>query len=419
VRKLAGKSEVLMKQLLASISSVGFSAGLLALLVSFPLRGQKSGSPQQPSPPGNTGAQPQPGSVQPSNHSQNQIQGPIFVSGRIVMENGQSLAESAFVELKCDTASRSLPAIHTDRKGFFEFVVGSGAQPNLDFSASSGVPLSSGPASTNLSGENGLMGNSLTGCEVQASAPGYQPLNYTIFNPPDMSRIEIGTLPLKRLGAAPAPAVSVTSLLAPGSARQEFENGESDLRDKRLKTAAEHLEKAVALYDQYAAAWSELGKVYFASREAEKAYQAFGKAITIDPKYIQPYIGLANLQLQQQKDEDAVATAEKALQLEPGNPTASFLAAAGNFNLNRLEAAEKNAREAETRAAGNIPLLHALLADILLRKQDYQNAAGYIRTYLKESPNGQFAERLKKDLQQIEAKAGNADMKAGSSPTAP
>lgn len=410
-----------MKRLLASI----FSAGLLALLATFSLWGQTSGSPQQPPPSGggNTSSPRQPGSVQPgsaqpSDRSQNQIQAPLYVSGQIIMEDGQPLPTSASVELNCDTRSRSRQSIHTDRKGFFEFVLGSGPQGNTDFSASNNSPFGIGPAPTSPFGGNSSVGNSLTGCEVRASAPGYQPLSYTIFNPPDLSRIEVGTLVLKRVGTTPAAAISVTSLLAPGNARKEFEKGESDFRSKQLKTAAQHLEKAVGLYDKYATAWSELGRVYFANHETDKAHDAFGKAIAIDPKYVQPYISLANLQLLQEKDEDAVETAEKALQLEPGNPMAGFIAAAGNFNLNRLEAAEKDAREAEPRAAGNIPQLHALLADIFLLKHDYKNAAVYIRTYLKEAPKGQFADRMEKDLQQIEAEAGNAATETAPSPTA-
>jgi hypothetical protein len=392
-----------------------FSAGLIAFLATFSLWGQTGGSqPQPPSTGGGSGSAPrQPGSVQsgsapPSNRSQNSIQEPMFVSGQIIVEDGQPLPEPLSVELNCAARSRSRQAIHTDRKGFFEFALGLGPQGNTDLSASSDSPFGTGPVSTNSSGGNGSMINTLMGCEVRVSAPGYQPLSYTIFNPPDLNRIEVGTLILKHLGTASGSSISVISLQAPGNARKEFEKGETDFQSKHFKTAEEHLEKAVSLYDRYAAAWSELGRVYFANNEAQKASQAFDKAISIEPQYVAPYISLANLQLLQEKDEDAVATAEKALQLEPGNPMAGFVAAAGNFNLNRLDAAEKNALEAEPRAAGSMPQLHALLADIFLQKHDDQKAASYIRTYLKESPKGQFADQLKKDLQRIDAAAGNA-----------
>src|SRR4029077_12867195 len=119
-------------------------------------------------------------------------------------------------------------------------------------SASSDAPFDTVPGSTSLPGRNGLSGSDLTGCEVRALVPGYQPLNYMIQDPPDLGRIDVGTLLLKRVGAAAEPAISVTSLKAPGKARKEFEQGENDLRGNHLKTAAEHLEKAVALYENYA-----------------------------------------------------------------------------------------------------------------------------------------------------------------------
>jgi len=50
----------------------------------------------------------------------------------------------------------------------------------------------------------------------------------------------------------------------------------------------------------------------------------------------------------------------------------------------------------------NMPDLHAMHAEIFLRKQDYPNAAAQMRAYLKEFPQGRFADQMKKDLQQIE-----------------
>jgi hypothetical protein len=60
----------------------------------------------------------------------------------------------------------------------------------------------------------------------------------------------------------------------------------------------------------------------------------------------------------------------------------------------------------------NIPQLHALLADILLQKQEYTKAAGEMRTYLKEFPDGQLAGEVQKKLDQIEKFAASAEGKS-------
>jgi tetratricopeptide (TPR) repeat protein len=136
--------------------------------------------------------------------------------------------------------------------------------------------------------------------------------------------------------------------------------------------------------------------------QMEKALQAFTRAITADPQYIQPYVDLATLELQAGQFESAVETAGKALELNPGIVSASFLQAVANFKLNRLDAADKNAHDAEKGLHQNIPQVHLLLADIFLKKRDYSSAAEQMRTYLKEAPQGQFASETEQSLEQIE-----------------
>ncbi len=337
------------------------------------------------------------------------------------MDTGQPVPEPVSVGLDC--GMKSLQVIHTDLKGYFRFTLGGGPQSNMDFSASNDASMS--PAGIDMSspggGIRGFGGSegSLTGCELRVSVPGYQTLYKDITDRAELTGIDVGTLRLTRIAAVVGSSISVTSLLVPNSARKEFENGEKDAQSNHLESATRHLEKAVAAYDKFAAAWNELGNIYATSREIEKSRQAYEKAITADPKYIRPYVGLANLELQNQEFEPAVETAGKALELDPSVGVASFIQAVGNFKLNRLDAAEKSAQEAEKGPHQNMPELHALLADIFLQKQDYSDAAIQMRAYLKEFPQGKFAGEMQKDLQQLEKSAANADSKSDPSPAQP
>jgi tetratricopeptide (TPR) repeat protein len=337
------------------------------------------------------------------------------------MDTGGPVPEPVSVGLNC--GMRSLQMIRTDLKGYFQFTLGAGPQGNIDFSGSNDSPVS--PAGDSLSSPGGGYrgfggpGGSLTGCELRISVPGYQPLSKTITDPADLRGIDVGTLRLTRIAGVAGSSISVTSLLVPNNARKEFENGDKDVRSNHLVSATRHLEKAVSEYDKYAAAWNELGDIYATNREIEKSRQAFENAITADPKYIRPYVGLADLELQNQEFEAAVVTAGLALELDHSIGVASFIQAVGNFKLNRLDAAEKSAQEAEKGPHQNMPELHALLADIFLRQQDYSNAAAQMRAYLKEFPKGKFAGEMQKSLQQIEKSAANADSKSDPSPAQP
>jgi hypothetical protein len=332
------------------------------------------------------------------------------------MDTGQPVPEPVSVALGC--GMRPLQVIRTDLKGYFQFTLGAGTQSNMDFSASNDNPASTtnnGMQSPN--GQSGRFGDSqsmLTGCEVRVSVSGYMPLSKTITDHADIGGINMGTLQLTRIAGVTGSSISVTSLLVPDGARKEFEKGDKDARSNRLDSATQHLEKATTQYDKYAAAWNELGNLYATAKENEKSEQAFEKAIAADPHYIPPYLGLAQLELQDQKFELAVETAGKALELDSRIGDANFIQALGNFKLNRLDAAEKSAQMAEKGPHQNMSDLHALHATILLQKQDYSSAAAQMRAYLKEFPQGRFADQMKKDLQKIEQSAPNADSKPDS-----
>lgn len=384
-----------MNRLLAVVCT----AVLLATLMVLPSWGQGQGVSQLPaqSGPSNPGAGRQPGSSQPPARSADRGQEPVYVSGRILMETGRPVLESVSVELNC--GMRPLQVIHTDLGGYFTFSLGAGLQSNADFSASNESPTAQSGIRGNLTG---AAGGSLTGCELRVSVPGYHPLTYTLADHADMGRMEVGTLQLRRIAGVEGSAISVTSLLVPNNARKEFEKAEKEVRNNHPEAAKPHLEKAVAEYDKYAAAWNELGRIYSTGKETERASEAYEKAIAADRQYTPPYMALATLELQSRQYEKAVETAGKLLQLDPSVGYASFIQAVGNFNLNRLDAAEKSAREAEKGPHENIPQVHALLADIFMQKQDYSNAAIQMRAYLQESPQGQFAEQMKKDLAELQ-----------------
>jgi hypothetical protein len=400
-------------------------AVVFALLLASPSWGQKSGSSGSgtsgsgSSGPGSTGTSTpsQPGTSVPSTPGQQpgqpQFPTPVFVNGRILMDTGQPVPEAVSVALGC--GMRSVQVIQTDLKGYFQFTLGSGAQSNMDFSAASDARAPRG--GNGMQSPSGSLGGSqsmLTGCEVRVSVPGYMPVSKTITDPADMTGVEIGTLRLTRLAGVSGSSISVTSLQVPDGARKEFEKGDKDARNNHPDSATLHLEKAVAQYDKYAAAWNKLGNLYAANKEIEKSRQAYEKAIAADPHYIPPYLGLASMEMQNQEIEPAVETAGKALELDPSIAVANFIQAIGYFRLNRLDAADKSAQMAEKGPHQSMPDLHALHAKILLQKQDYPNAAAQIRAYLKEFPQGRFADEMKKDLQQIEQSVADAGTKPDS-----
>jgi len=373
---------------------------------------QNQGGGASGSRPGSTGgSRPQPS--RPSNQQADQPRGPVFVSGRVVMETGQATPEPVTVELNCGL--RPLQVIHTDLGGYFTFNLGGGMQSNFDFSASNESPVSFGSSSRQMGPTSGFAG-SLRGCELRINVAGYHPLNRIISEHTDMGRVEIGTLRLQRVAEVEGSAISVTSLLVPDDARKEYERAVKDMQSNKAKSAQGHSEKAIQKYDRYAAAWFQLGRIHLVDGNRPKAAESLERAIALDSQYVPPYMELAMMQVQDQQWQAAVETTTKALALDRSLGYASFLNAIGNFNLNQMEAAEQSAREAEKWPHPNIPQVHALLADILLRKEDYVEAVAQMREYLEEAPEGKFAEQMKKNLAQLEPHLPLAEPNAADQP---
>jgi len=382
---------------------------------------QKSGSQGgggKPSAPSGTTTMP---GQQPNQGQSPQMQTPLYVSGRVLLvDTGQPAPEPVSVQLNCGI--NLVQAIQTDLKGYFQFILGAGPQSNANLSAADNTPGGMGGINgINSSGSFGRFGgfNDLTGCELRVTVDGYLPATHILSGPPELSTIDVGTLRLTRIAGVQGSSISVTSMLVPSNARKEFEKGDKDARDNKLKPAAEHLEKAVTEYDNYAAAWNELGSIYSRTNETEKARNAFTKAMAADPKYIPPYLNLASLQLQKEEYADAVETAGKALDLNPAIPVAEYLQAVGNFKLKRLDEAQKSAQEVEKGPHQNLSQVYALLADIFLLKEDYPSAAAQMRTYLKQWPKGPFAAQMKKNLDQIDASGTSAESQSKSSSARP
>lgn len=393
------------------VAAWGCGTGLLIFSMAVPSWAQRSGSqaPSRPSAPSGGAAPNVPGQPIGPSQSPSQMQTPLYVNGRVLLlDTNQPVPEPVSVQLNCGV--NLIQVIQTDLKGYFQFVLGAGPQSNASLSAADDTPIGmggmNGMGSAGGYGRRGSFGD-LTGCELRVSVDGYQPATHVLSGPPELSSIDAGTMHLVRIAGVQGSAISVTSLAVPSGARKEFEKGDKDLRNNKLNSATEHLEKAVAEYDMYASAWNELGGLYAAAHQTEKARQAFAKAIAADPKYIPPYVHLANLQLTNQEYEDALNTSGKALDLDPNIQLANFIQALADFRLNRLDAAEKIALEAQKAPPPIYPQWHALLADIFLEKKELPGAAEQMRAYLKESPKGPLAPQMKKSLEQIES-AGTA-----------
>ena len=361
---------------------------------------------------------------------------PIFISGKVMLEDGTPPQESVVIERVCSGNAR--PEGYTDSKGRFSFEVGrnqgmfSDASYGNDrdpFSNASSGGFGSAPGGGRTMGGGGgsnpmarqQMERELMGCDIVAKLAGYRSEAVSMAGRRSMDNPDIGTIVLRRIANVEGLATSMTTLMAPKDARKAYDKGRELMKKNKLAEAQKELDKAVELHPKFAIAWFELGRLHLTANKTDEAKAAFGKALEADPKYVNPYMPLSQMAAGALKWEEAAELTGKLIRLNPVDfPQAFLINGVANYNLKKYDEAEKSAQEAvKMDAQHRMPKAHHLLGALLAEKGELEPAANQLRNYLKFSPQAGDADGVRKMITEIESRLGaNAEAKAEPAPAA-
>jgi tetratricopeptide (TPR) repeat protein len=258
---------------------------------------------------------------------------PIFLSGRVVMDDGTAPDTSIAIQRVCGGSPGT--AAWTDGKGQFSFQWG--RSPAILQEASDTVGRGRGDM-----GENGLRG-----CELMANAPGFRSVRLDLSSHRAGDNPNLGTIILHRIAGMEGTSVSATALYAPKDAKKAWEKGVAYLRKSNTAAAEKELEKAVSLYPKYANAWLDLGRARIQRQAEGPAREAFLNAIGADDRLVEPYVALGELAVRHRNWPDAALYLDRALQLDPLDyPRLWYEDAVADYHVQQFDRAERNAREA-------------------------------------------------------------------------
>jgi|SRR5579864_5430622 len=320
--------------------------------------------------------------------------GDIFLSGKVVLDEGTPLTASAAIQTICDGKRRT--EAYTDRQGTFSFKFGD--------ARSSG---SKGLGDARLNANNQTSGQflyNLRDCELQAVLPGFASeviiLSTRITN---LESTDLGKLKMHRLSQVEGLTISSTSAGAPDAARKALDKAYEREKKEKWNEAQALLEKAVTIYPSYAVAWFELGRVRAQQGDVAAARECFAKALKADPKYVSPYQGLAQLAATLQNWQELVKETNKILEMNPVSfPDAWFFNGVGHYYLQHWDAAESSARQGlRLDQEHRITKLEYLLAMALMRRGNYGEAENHMRLYLGLTKNPSEVAEAEKELSEI------------------
>lgn len=341
---------------------------------------------------------------------------PVVLTGRVLLENGSPPPRPAKIERVCNSIAHSEG--FTDAQGYFGIQFGSTAEVSQDadeqdrLAPSVTAPIQIVPTvSGDEAGASITTDKRLLDCELRAVLSGYQSQSVPIKPLHVMENPDIGVIVLRPVAAQGGSAVVTAKALAvPKEARKLFERSQQEAAAGKADRAEQSLEKAVAAYPQYAAAWCALGKLQVARGGLDSARESFERARRADPSSVDPYLQLATVALWDRKWQLLADLSAKGIELDPIDYPQLFLyAAVANYNLHQLDVAQRNIEHAQALDSRHaFPEIERIAGVILASRKEYAAAAEHLRAYLQLAPNAGDADNARTRLAEAEKMTSHA-----------
>jgi TolA-binding protein len=336
----------------------------------------------------------------------------MYISGSVVLQDGAPPPEPVAIERVCGGSSHKEG--YTDSKGRYQIQLGQNfeLQDVSETGSATGFGMGSQSVSRNSAlGAGTVNPHDLMGCELRALLPGFQSSSVMIRPEGTFGEIRVDTITLAPLsGGGSGSTISLTSMQAPNSARHAYEKAQKAVAKEDLKEAEKELTKAVQEFPKFAAAWALLGMLHQNQNNIDQATKDFTQSIAADSQYVKPYFGLATIAAKQQNWKDAIHYTEQVTRLSPlAYPDAYFIGGIANYNLGKMDDAERNFRKFLTLDSEHSrPMAALYLGDVLARKQDFAGAAQQAKNYLAMAPNAPNSNDVREKLKKFEEMSGTA-----------
>lgn len=213
----------------------------------------------------------------------------------------------------------------------------------------------------------------------------------------------------KRQGSEMArPGVlSATLASVPKPAAEQYEKAVEAARRGTAadnKKAVEHLKAALAVHPEFPLALSELGVLYMKMRQPEKAAEAAGAALKLEPDDYAALLTYGRALYDMQRFDESEEQFRKALAKNGASPAAHFYTGLLRLKRHDLEGAEKSLAEAVKHGGQQMAIAHKYLGGIYWGRKEYKRAAEELETYLRLTPEAEDAGRVRATIKDLRAR---------------
>lgn len=197
--------------------------------------------------------------------------------------------------------------------------------------------------------------------------------------------------------------VGVSTLGVPRNAIQELHKANALMERQEWKKAVEHLNKAVARYPGFAAAYNNLGVAYAHLGDRDHERQMLDQALKLNDRNATALMNRAHVAIQDHDLAGAEGYLTRATALDPQNVQALMVLAKVQLFARHYDAALMSARKVHTLPHQQYPIVHYLAARACESRNQLQDAAAELRLFLQEEPHGQWSDAARKELGLLEA----------------
>jgi Flp pilus assembly protein TadD len=270
-----------------------------------------------------------------------------------------------------------------------------------------GAPV--GTAVTNSSGTAELSDIDAGDYHVVISGDGIETSNSSTFKVHDWEVFRSQSVSIKTTSQAnsvtpgqpkfpKSPTVAANDLNAPPAATKEYDRGNEEMGEKSWSKAAEHFNKAIKIYPQFASAYNNLSVCYGQMGQRDQQRDALQKALDLNDHCVSCLLNLSYMESRDGKKAEAGSLVEKALALEPDNVEALARMAEVDFAEGQYDQAIAAARKAHGMPHKDFAIVHYTAASAFEREGRINDAIAELRMFLQEAPDSPKAETARKAL---------------------
>ena len=197
--------------------------------------------------------------------------------------------------------------------------------------------------------------------------------------------------------AAAGPVVSLADLNVPAKAVKEFDKSNQLLNRQDFSKAIQSLNRAIAIYPSYAAAYNNLGAIYAHLGDRDKEREALEKAVSLNDHFAAAYLNLGRMNIMSGDFPAAEDALNKAVVNDPTDPMALVLLCYSQFQDRHLDDAIASSHKAHG-LPGQHSSVHVIAAKSFEHKHDAPDAIAELEVFLKEEPTGERADEARKEL---------------------